>query len=413
MVYSIRLMLLTFLLVKCNYAFTQNDGLKWSEVVTGEDVYVASTLKANSGISNDKDRVLRVVKLPVGSVGYVFKITVTESGSGGLESLFSLLEKIPATRSAGLLGSLITKGDGNECDVFIFDDKEESRKFVNKESGWVACQLYKQTTATCRFADDCLDMIQFGFRNNNIATGVHVLFELVALVDPNAKTAIDNKVANSVYANCISNDTLKRVFTSKHQSFCNCLVEKIKYDSVLIRHNDSYILETRVNEIGQSCILELGIINESELQKQDVLNEMARLNESHNSQGLIDFCASVIKQGKEYEEVYNALGYECLLTKQFTKARYFLELAASKFPLDLYIQGNYAHSLLFTGDYDKAVMIYKRYLNENIDASISWRDATITDINKFKALGISNEHFQEIEDMMEPIKGKTDTKKNE
>ncbi len=119
-----------FIILACisNFAFGQAD-TKWVEI-TAETKYLASTVKADAGYSNDKDRVLVKASLPIGSVGYIIKITVN-STNGNSQSLISSLGSITSPQ-LGLIANLVTHGDGNRCDVYIFNSEKEANNFKNK-----------------------------------------------------------------------------------------------------------------------------------------------------------------------------------------------------------------------------------------------------------------------------------------
>lgn len=378
------------------YSFSQTN-LKLLQVAS-ENVYIASTVDAyNPLVSNKKDRVIREVLLPPNTVAYTFRVTVTESQSNPNNSLINDITELGAASfpTTSMLLNLATSSDGNYADVYIFDDMVSARKFENKAEGWWGCKAYKQTMSTCRSSDECLNMVAVGFRNNNSVGRLNIYFELVAVVD-NSRGVYSKGMYDTLYNSCIRQTSVQEKLKERAQEFCSCMADKLSQDSTFMLASNPQARELSSKTLTYKCLEELRIASKTELSENNFLEEIKSIESTSGRSGVIRFCEEKINEGNVTDLAYNTLGWYCLLTKQYTKACYYLKTASEKFPINLYLQGNYAHALLLTGRIEEAFTIYKRYINENVDESLSWKQAVIQDISQFKSLGIVNDKFEEV-----------------
>lgn len=366
--------------------------------VASENVYVASTVDAyNPLVSNKKDRVIREVQLPRNTVAYTLRVTVTERQTNPDNSLINELAKIGATSflTTSVIVDLATSSDGNYADVYIFDKITDARKFESKVEGWWGCKAYKQTMSTCRSSDECLDMVAVGFRNNNNVSRLNIFFELVAVVD-NSRGIFSQEMYDTLYNGCMRQTSVQEKMNERTGEFCSCIADKLSHDSTFMLATNQQVRELSSKTIAYKCLEELHIVSKTDISKDKFSEEIKSIESTSGKSGVIRYCEEKLNEGSSNEIIYNTLGWYCLLTKQFTKACYYLKEASEKYPINLYIKGNYAHALLFTGKTEEALSIYKSYLNENIDENLSWKQAAIQDIEKFKSLGIVNDRLEEV-----------------
>lgn len=386
---------LLFLLIAFKAVAQPNYTLK---TIASENVYVASTGEVYNPFStNQRDRIVREVELPAGTVSYTFRVTVSEKGTRPQETLIDGMTKIgtPTFMAAGAVAGLFSFSDGNYTDVYTFSDWDNAQKFEKKIEGWRACKAYKQTTSTCRVNNDCMDMVAFGFRNNNGLTGVNVYFELVALVD-DSKQGISVQVHDDIYNNCLKQGDLNNIPDEKRGQFCNCLADRLAaQQGVMSNSNDAAIQEV-AKQVAFECMKEIKLVTKNELEDVLFAEDIDNIESLSGKSGVIKYCEEKLGEGLTKDFVYNTLGWNCLLTKQFTKACYYLKEGTEKYPLNLYIKGNYAHALLLAGKTEDAFAIYKMHLNENIDEKMSWKEMITQDFGEFEGLGIVCDKFEEV-----------------
>jgi len=92
----------------------------------------------------------------------------------------------------------------------------------------------------------------------------------------------------------------------------------------------------------------------------------------------------------------NTNGWNMILAKDYKKAQDSLGLAMKLDSADLFVVGNYAHSVLLGGDYDSAVKIYRAHMNDRLTAKMNWPEMIKQDYQDFKTKGIESESFDKI-----------------
>jgi tetratricopeptide (TPR) repeat protein len=71
-------------------------------------------------------------------------------------------------------------------------------------------------------------------------------------------------------------------------------------------------------------------------------------------------------------------------TKQYDEALAYYNRAIGLYPDDLNLRMNMAHALLFKGDYEAALNMYKTHLNDSIRPGFTWRQSLLTDYQYFR-----------------------------
>jgi tetratricopeptide (TPR) repeat protein len=97
---------------------------------------------------------------------------------------------------------------------------------------------------------------------------------------------------------------------------------------------------------------------------------------------------------------YNSIGWDLILKKNFSAALRCFKEGFDKYPSDLFILGNLAHAYLLTGEFQTAKKIYAENKGKNLNDTLSWVSMVNADFKEFQDAGITNDHFQEILDLM-------------
>jgi CubicO group peptidase (beta-lactamase class C family) len=96
------------------------------------------------------------------------------------------------------------------------------------------------------------------------------------------------------------------------------------------------------------------------------------------------------------EEFFNSVGWNLIENKKYDEALRFLKRASELYPGSLMVKGNEAHAYLLSGNYDKAIAIYKAYLNQKVDSNYSWEQMIQTDFTQFKTGGFDTKSMDKV-----------------
>ncbi|MCU0447455.1 MAG: tetratricopeptide repeat protein [Microscillaceae bacterium] len=111
-----------------------------------------------------------------------------------------------------------------------------------------------------------------------------------------------------------------------------------------------------------------------------------------------ELCKQLIDLGQN--QFYAQLGWNLILSKQYTQALKYLEKGASIDAHDLYIQGNLAHAYLLTNEYDQAKAIYQKYLNQNVGFNYSWLEMIKNDLQTLEQNEIKHDDFKKVKKLL-------------
>jgi hypothetical protein len=159
--------------------------------------------------SNSSSRNIIQVDFPAGTTGYIYRIssTVKSNTNSQATQLFDLLKDVAPAQivmEATLTQFAISQIDGAAVDAFAFSTADDANTFLRKQDNYLRyCWVNKGVISTTYATDKCLNpTIYFGFRNNNLTTGINVNLEIVAIVDtaanPNSVSAYTYSIANGV-----------------------------------------------------------------------------------------------------------------------------------------------------------------------------------------------------------------------
>ena len=166
--------------------------------------------------NNSSSRNIIEVHLPAKTVGYVYRVSAKAKNSltGQNAQLFDLLKTIAPKQivmEAALTQFAVQQTDGEAIDVFAFNTADDANIFLRKQDNFLRpCWYNLGVINTCFAKNTCLSpTIYFGFRNNNLATGINVHLEVVAVIDTSAKIEYRYSISNGVNQNLyylLSND---------------------------------------------------------------------------------------------------------------------------------------------------------------------------------------------------------------
>ena len=172
--------------------------------------------------SNSNSRSFIQVDFPAKTTGYIYRISTSPKTvvNGQNAQLYELLKGVsPANivMGASLAQFVINNSDGSAIDAYTFSNVYDVNNFIQKKEGnWTPCLQNAGVISACYASNKCLSpTMYFGFRNNNITTGLNIHLEIVALVDT-ASTAASYSYnytiangANQPLNYLISNDNIK------------------------------------------------------------------------------------------------------------------------------------------------------------------------------------------------------------
>jgi uncharacterized protein (TIGR02145 family) len=116
-----------------------------------------------------------------------------------------------------------------------------------------------------------------------------------------------------------------------------------KYDSASVK------LNIVINSIGYKYYYDY----------QDLLECYVKNYNFFEAEKFFNENIQTIKKYKEKESnFYNSFGWNLILSKFYQPASKYLNLAVAKYPNDIYLKGNLAHSYLLSGNFEKAKKIY-------------------------------------------------------
>lgn len=167
----------------------------------------------------------------------------------------------------------------------------------------------------------------------------------------------------------------------------NKIIESYTYSEYVALENDE--LTNFVHEKTHDCLQETGI---KALYYDKYREDAERLGDKGKYGDAIEIYLSIDENGQADLIDYSNLGRMYVLDKQYSKAITYLLKGESLDNADLYIQAYLAHAYLLSGDFEKAVFIYKKYKGQNVDWGYDkkiWEEFIEDNFNSFK-----KEHIQ-------------------
>ncbi|MEG1024033.1 MAG: hypothetical protein RSF34_06170, partial [Flavobacterium sp.] len=128
----------------------------------------------------------------------------------------------------------------------------------------------------------------------------------------------------------------------------------------------------------------------------DLRNQASLLIKQQKYNEAIPKLNSIINDGKATALDYSSIGYCFILTKQYGKALKFLKEGEKLDDTELLVKLNLAHVYLISDDYSEAKAIYKKYQNQNVTDSVSWKEKTKQDFTVFQKAGLPSKDFEKV-----------------
>lgn len=394
---NLRRIFLILLLTSTYSSFAQKDGYWDKERATTKEIIVSA-----------RDRiVLKTEDLPVGTTEIVYRITLLDENQQMANSLVSLLKAIPDPTgvSQGSAGAvfLMSKISGDDtCTYALFTSNENAKKYI--ENGKTDKSCYAQVDPLSKDAkrlsldkSSCLGQnvstIWFGFHSKNWILNQKIVLEVVPWVDTKLNRGWNQDNKNDIISLCKTSTMAQKMANS--DDFCVCILDKImkqyrytEFQKLLpIEKNKVY------KDFGNACYKDADI---SKNVYNDLRNQASNLIKQQKYNEAIQKLNTIINDGKATALDYSSIGYCYILTKQYAKALKFLQEGEKLDDTELLVKLNLAHVYLVTNNYSDAKAIYKKYQNQNVTDSISWKDKTKSDFVVFQKAGLPSNDFERV-----------------
>lgn len=378
-------------------AFAQKDGYWDKERATTKEIIVSA-----------RDRIsIKTEDLPIGTTEIVYRITLLDENQQMANSLVSVLKSIPDPTgiSQGSAGAvfLMSKISGDDtCTYALFTSSESAKKYI--EDGKTDKSCYAQEEPLSKDAkrlsldkSTCLgqnvNTIWFGFHSKNWLLKQKVVLEVVPWVDTKLNRGWNQDNKNDIISLCKTSTMAQKMANS--DDFCVCILDKIMKQYRYTEFQKLLSIEkTKVyKDLGNACYKDADI---SKNVFNDLRNQASTLIKQQKYNEAIPKLNTIIKEAKATALDYSSIGYCYILTKQYEKALKYLQEGEKLDNTELLVKLNLAHLYLITNNYSDAKTIYKKYQDQNVTDSISWKDKTKSDFALFQKAGLPSKDFEKI-----------------
>ncbi|ABQ05809.1 tetratricopeptide repeat protein [Flavobacterium johnsoniae] len=388
---------LILLIASAYNSFAQKDGYWDKERATTKEILVSAG-----------DRiVVKTEDLPVGTTEIVYRITLLDKNQQMANSLVSLLKSIPdpygiGQGSAGAVFLMSNISGDDQCTYSLFTSSENTKKYITDGKVDNACFSQKEPVSkdAKRISLDknsCLKentkAIWFGFESKNWFLSQKVVLEVVPWVDVKLNRGWNQDNKNEIISLCKTSTMAQKMANS--DDFCVCILEKIMKQYRYSEFQKLLAVEkTKVyKDFGNVCYKDADI---SKNVYNDLRNQVSGLIKQQKYNEAIPKLGTIINDGKATALDYNSIGYCYILTKQYAKALKFLQEGEKLDETELLIKLNLAHVYLVSHNYSDAKAIYKKYQNQNVTDSMSWKDKTKSDFTIFEKAGLPSKDFEKV-----------------
>ncbi|WP_121361188.1 tetratricopeptide repeat protein [Flavobacterium johnsoniae] len=388
---------LILLIASAYNSFAQKDGYWDKERATTKEILVSAG-----------DRiVVKTEDLPVGTTEIVYRITLLDKNQQMANSLVSLLKSIPdpygiGQGSAGAVFLMSNISGDDQCTYSLFTSSENTKKYITDGKVDNACFSQKEPVSkdAKRISLDknsCLKentkAIWFGFESKNWFLSQKVVLEVVPWVDVKLNRGWNQDNKNEIISLCKTSTMAQKMANS--DDFCVCILEKIMKQYRYSEFQKLLAVEkTKVyKDFGNACYKDADI---SKNVYNDLRNQVSGLIKQQKYNEAIPKLGTIINDGKATALDYNSIGYCYILTKQYAKALKFLQEGEKLDETELLIKLNLAHVYLVSDNYSDAKAIYKKYQNQNVTDSMSWKDKTKSDFTIFEKAGLPSKDFEKV-----------------
>lgn len=345
-------------------------------------------------------RVVYSLDIPYGTTQLIYRITVLDINSQIPNQLSALVGQFNspsalAAASALSLTSVIMGKD--KCKYFVFKNQQDASNYAKTGIPQNSCHGISQplTTDNGYFNNDkCISIyanrLFFGIETTNLSLPSNIIIEIAPWVEPDKERGW-TKEATSTIQDALAEDY--------NEDLLDCMMSKITEDYTVIELSKIKATDEKriLDGYAHKCLDELGISKEinDEVDNEDRAEADSLIDAGNYSDAIDIYLVLDDEKAANYED-YNSLGWCYLLTKQYLKAIKYLKKGEEIEETSLLIKGNLAHAYLLNGEFEKANLIYQKYVGQNIDEEMSWVEMVKGDFDTFKKKGISSPKFSEI-----------------
>ena len=379
-------------------SFGQADGYWDKDRITSKQIVV----EARQSI------VIKSEDFPVGTTEIIYRITSLNENQELSSSLVSLLKAVPdptgiSQGSAGAIFLMSKLAGSDKCTYAVFNAETKAVPYTKNGDTSKACLIQsagisKDAKLLTINKNSCLtenmSNLWFGFESKNLILNQKIILEIVPWVN--------NKLARGW------NATNKKIVLGQQKKL-TLDVQPINKDywhlAILDKIQDSYtfvdFMQLETLEKTKICNDVANQILTAATPNTTILKSFRADVTEFAKQGKYDQAIALLENGLLIKNQSNAadlnlLGSCYLFTKQFQKALQTLTKGENIDPASLSIQLNLAHTYLLLGEYNKAKNIHKKYQNQNINTTISWKNKFRQDVLDFQKAGIVNDDFERI-----------------
>ncbi len=390
-----KIIIFLLIIISCN-AFAQKDGYWDKERATTKEIIVSA-----------RDRIsIKTEDLPTGTTEIVYRITLLDENQQMANSLVSVLKSIPDPTgiSQGSAGAvfLMSKISGDDtCTYALFTSNESAKKYIEDGNTDKAC--YAQEVAVSKDAkrlsldkSSCLGQnstIWFGFHSKNWLLNQKVVLEVVPWVDTKLNRGWNQDNKNEIISLCKTSTMAQKMANS--DDFCVCILDKITKQYRYSEFQKLLSIEKSkvYKDFGNACYKDADI---SKNVYNDLRNQATNLIKQQKYNEAIPKLNTIINEGKATAVDYSSIGYCYILTKQYAKALKFLQEGEKLDNTELLVKLNLAHLYLVSDNFYDAKVIYKKYQDQNVTDSLSWKDKTKSDFVIFQKAGLPSKDFEKV-----------------
>ena len=123
---------------------------------------------------------------------------------------------------------------------------------------------------------------------------------------------------------------------------------------------------------------------------------MQYLKEAKFSDGINLLESTIVENGNATASDYYAISKLYIFTNQFDKSLEVLLKAQKLEAGNLLVQLNLAHTYMFLDNKELCKAIHKRFQNQNVLPTQTWKNKTINDLDEFKKAGLSDANFNKV-----------------
>ncbi len=345
---------------------------------------------------------------PEGTTELAFRITSLDGNQKLSSSLISLLQSIPdpSGLSQGSAGAvlLLSQISGDDKSVYsIFSNLESAQKFQKTGKNNQACFIQdkpvnKDAKLISIEKDPCftpgLTNLYLIIESKNWMLKQKVVVEIVPWVDFKSSKGWNINSRKEIIDLCKTSNLAQLMINS--DDFCVCILEQFQNNYKYDDYNKLLAMEKSkiYKNFGDQCL-------QNSVQNASILRAIRLDSYQYFKNGNLDKAikllqSGIIDQGNATAIDHNNIGKYYLYTKQFAKALKSLKEAQSLDDSELMIQMNLAHLYLLQNDFSAARNIHKKFKEQNVTASLSWKTKALEDFNLFIKNGFKSELFEKI-----------------